>query len=220
MFPDLVQSARKQLAGSSVILDGEAVAVNPSTGEYYPFQITVQRKRKYRVAEMAKEFPLFLFVFDLLRLNGKDFTAQPYEVRRAALETLLRRKGRLRPVDRIVARTSGELQHFFDSQVDRGLEGIVAKRLDAPYEAGAEELRLDQTETDLRLLTQAAADLRNGREAVCLRIVGRDEHRADSQSRPSWPIRSPDRPYTHLRAGEGWSGPCLAISPLRWRHSG
>jgi DNA ligase-1 len=71
MFPDLVESARKQLAGSSVILDGEAVAVNPSTGEYYPFQVTVQRKRKYRAAEMAREFPLFLFVFDLLRLNGK-----------------------------------------------------------------------------------------------------------------------------------------------------
>jgi len=148
MFPDLVQSARKQLVGSSVILDGEAVALNPSTGEYYPFQVTVQRKRKYRVAEMAKEFPLFLFVFDLLRLNGKDYTALPYETRRKALETLLRRKGRLRPVDRIVARIPKELQRFFDNQVERGLEGIIAKRLDAPYEAGARNfnwIKLKQT---------------------------------------------------------------------------
>lgn len=148
MFPDLVESARKQLAGSSVILDGEAVAVNPSTGECYPFQITVQRKRKYRVAEMAREFPLFLFVFDLLRLNRKDYTPLPYAVRRAALETLLRRKGRLRPVDRIIAHTPGELQRFFDSQLERGLEGIVAKRLDAPYEAGARNfnwIKLKQT---------------------------------------------------------------------------
>ena len=146
MFPDLVESARKQLAGSSVILDGEAVAVNPSTGEYYPFQVTVQCK--YGVTEMAKEFPLFLFVFDLLRLNRRDYTAQPYEKRRAALETLLRRKGRLRPVDRILARTPGELQRYFDSQVERGLEGIIAKRLDAPYEAGARNfnwIKLKQT---------------------------------------------------------------------------
>lgn len=148
MFPDLVESARKQLAGSAVILDGEAVAVNPSTGEYYPFQVTVQRKRKYRVAEMAKEFPLLVFVFDLLRLNDKDYTALPYERRRATLEALLRRKGRLRPVDRILARTPGELQRFFDDQVERGLEGIIAKRLDAPYEAGARNfnwIKLKQT---------------------------------------------------------------------------
>jgi DNA ligase 1 len=148
MFPDLVESARKQLAGNRVILDGEAVAVNPSTGEFYPFQVTVQRKRKYRIAEMAREFPLLLFVFDLLRLNGKDYTDQPYEKRRLTLETLLRRKGRLRPVDRILARTPGQLQRFFDSQVARGLEGIIAKRLDAPYEAGARNfnwIKLKQT---------------------------------------------------------------------------
>src|ERR1019366_6092199 len=93
-------------------------------------------------------FPLFMFVFDLLRLNRRDYTAQPYEKRRAALETLLRRKGRLRPVDRILARTPGELQRYFDSQVERGLEGIIAKRLDAPYEAGARNfnwIKLKQT---------------------------------------------------------------------------
>jgi DNA ligase-1 len=39
-------------------------------------------------------------------------------------------------VDRILARTPSQLQLFLDSQVERGLEGIIAKRLDAPYEAG------------------------------------------------------------------------------------
>jgi DNA ligase-1 len=148
MFPDLVESARKQLAGSRAILDGEAVAVNRSTGEFCPFQVTVQRKRKYRVAEMAREFPLRLFAFDLLHLNGRDYTAQPYEKRRKALETLLRRRGRLTPVERIVARTPAQLQHFFDNQIERGLEGIIAKRLDAPYAAGARNfnwIKLKQT---------------------------------------------------------------------------
>jgi len=148
MFPDLVESARKQLAGTRAILDGEAVAVNPSTGEYYPFQVTVQRKRKYRVAEMAREFPLCLFAFDLLHLNGRDYIVQPYETRRAALETALRRRGSIRPVERIIARTPGQLQRFFDNQLERGLEGIIAKRLDAPYEAGARNfnwIKLKQT---------------------------------------------------------------------------
>jgi DNA ligase-1 len=40
-------------------------------------------------------------------------------------------------VDRVVTEDAAELQEFFDEQIERGLEGIVAKRLDARYEAGA-----------------------------------------------------------------------------------
>jgi DNA ligase-1 len=61
---------------------------------------------------------------------------------------LLRRKGRLRLVERIVAKTSEELKEFFDAQIDKGLEGVIAKRLDAPYEAGARNfnwIKLKQT---------------------------------------------------------------------------
>jgi len=137
MFPDLAASARKQLGAATVVLDGEAIAINESTGELFPFQVTVQRKRKHLVADMAKEFPLALFVFDVLYAGGKDYTRRPYEERRKALEKLLRREGQLHTVDRIVAKTPAELKDFFDAQVDKGLEGIVAKRLDAPYEAGA-----------------------------------------------------------------------------------
>lgn len=137
MFPDLSQSARRQLGASTLILDGEAIAMNESTGELFPFQVTVQRKRKHLVADMAREFPLALFVFDVLYAGGKDLTERPYEERRKALEKLLRRAGRLRPEDQIIAHTPVELKNFFDSQIEKGLEGIVAKRLDAPYEAGA-----------------------------------------------------------------------------------
>lgn len=137
MFPDLAASARKQLGAGTVILDGEAIAINESTGELFPFQVTVQRKRKHLVEDMAKEFPLALFLFDVLYAEGKDFTQHPYEDRRKALEKLLRREGRLRPVDRIIAKKAEELKAFFDAQIEKGLEGIVAKRLDASYEAGA-----------------------------------------------------------------------------------
>lgn len=148
MFPDLVASARRQLPVSTAILDGEAVAVNESTGDLLPFQVTVQRKRKHLVADMAKEFPLALFVFDVLYADGKDCTQRPYEQRRKTLEKLLRRKGRLRPVDRIVAKNPAELKSFFDAQVEKGLEGVIAKRLDAPYAAGARNfnwIKLKQT---------------------------------------------------------------------------
>lgn len=148
MFPDLVAAARKQLGSDSAILDGEAVAINDSTGEFYPFQITVQRKRKHAVAEMAREFPLVLFAFDLLYANGTDYTRQSYQDRRKVLERLLLKKGRIRVVERVIAKTPAQLQCFFDEQVERGLEGVVAKRLDASYKAGARNfnwIKLKQT---------------------------------------------------------------------------
>ncbi len=74
MFPDLVAAARKQLGSNDAIVDAEAVAINDSTGECYPFPTTVQRKRKHGVKEMAREFPLVLFAFDLLYAKGRDYT--------------------------------------------------------------------------------------------------------------------------------------------------
>lgn len=58
------------------------MAVNEQTGEFYPFQITIQRKRKYDVYEFAKEYPLKLFCFDLLYLEGEDYTVKPFIERR------------------------------------------------------------------------------------------------------------------------------------------
>jgi DNA ligase-1 len=40
-------------------------------------------------------------------------------------------------VERVVTEDASELQEFFDEQIERGLEGVVAKRLDSRYEAGA-----------------------------------------------------------------------------------
>ena len=78
MFPDLVAAVRKQIKTSNAIIEGEAVAINEATGEFYPFQITVKRKRKYDVEEMAREFPLALVTFDLLYAHGKNYSAETY----------------------------------------------------------------------------------------------------------------------------------------------
>jgi len=50
---------------------------------------------------------------------------------------VIRSNGRIRLVEQLVTGSAQELQRFFDQQVERGLEGIIAKRLDAPYAAGA-----------------------------------------------------------------------------------
>src|SRR5262245_10121536 len=149
MFPDISAAVAKSVRARSEIIEGEAVAVDEATGEFHPFQVTAQRKRKHKIDEMAREFPLVFVAFDLLYANGKDYIDQEYLKRRAALEKIVRRPGtarraksaraneRLRLVERVVTDDAFELQKFFDEQIELGLEGIVAKRLDARYEAGA-----------------------------------------------------------------------------------
>ncbi len=153
MFPDIAEAVAGSVRARNAIIEGEAVAINEATGEFHPFQVTAQRKRKYKIEEMARDFPLVFVAFDLLYAGGKDYIDQEYRTRRAALEKIVKQSapsesakssesaGRVRLpvrlVDRIVTDDASELQKFFDEQIERGLEGVVAKRLDARYEAGA-----------------------------------------------------------------------------------
>jgi DNA ligase-1 len=137
MFPEIIEGVRQQIPAREAIFEGEAVAINEETGELYPFQVTVQRKRKHGVAEMAREYPLVLYAFDLLYAEGTDYTGQPYLQRRQALERLILPGARLRLAEQIVTEDPKEIERFFEESIARGLEGIVAKKLDAPYQAGA-----------------------------------------------------------------------------------
>jgi DNA ligase-1 len=138
MFPDVARAAREEFSARSAIIDGEALAVNTETGEFHPFQVTVQRKRKHRVGEMAEEFPLVLVAFDLLYADGKDLTRRSYADRRAELGRRIKKGAtRLRLSEGEVVETPEQLQGFFDRGVEAGHEGVVAKRLDSGYEPGA-----------------------------------------------------------------------------------
>ncbi len=136
MFPDLVEGIFKQIKAESAILEGEAVAYNPDSGEYYPFQTTAQRKRKYDIEEMAVKFPLKLFAFDLLYLNGEDVTEKPYYLRRKLLEESIGNGDVIEPTPVVFTEDPQEIENLLYSLVEQGLEGVMAKRLDAPYKAG------------------------------------------------------------------------------------
>lgn len=136
MFPDLVEGILKQIPNKEIIIEGEAISYNPETGEFYPFQVTVQRKRKYNIFEMAELYPLQLFAFDLLYVDGEDVTSVPYLRRRKKLEEVLKEGDKIFITKNIITNDPKEIQVFFEECITEGLEGIVAKRLDAPYQAG------------------------------------------------------------------------------------
>ena len=136
MFPEIIEAALK-LPANQVILEGEAIASNEDTGELLPFQVTIQRKRKHGIEALSKEFPLRFFAFELLYLDGVDYTKKPYIERRNAIETLVRGNPVIEPAVMFETEDPREINAHFEEFVETGLEGIVAKRLDSPYTAGA-----------------------------------------------------------------------------------
>ncbi|HLD75632.1 MAG TPA: ATP-dependent DNA ligase, partial [Candidatus Norongarragalinales archaeon] len=137
MFPDIVEGVLSQFAAKSAIFEGEAIGYNEKTKEFVPFQETIQRKRKHNVLDFAKQIPLKLFCFDLLLCDGKDWTVEPYKHRRHELEKRLQKGTVLLPSECRLVSTPSELEALFDDFVGRGLEGLMAKDLSAPYVAGA-----------------------------------------------------------------------------------
>ncbi len=139
MFPDLVQAMRRQLKVKRAIIEGEAVVHNPETGEFLPFQVTMTRKRKTGIAEAVERYPLRLFAFDLLYLGRQSCLAWPQQRRSRQLSTLIRAAADapIAVTEAITTDRPDRLQAYFEELVHRGLEGVVAKRPDAGYQAGA-----------------------------------------------------------------------------------
>ena len=139
MFPEVTEATRRLRAGDA-IFEGEVLAYNPATEEFLPFQQTTRRRRKHGVGELAAELPLRLFVFDLLYVSGTDLTPLPYTERRKQLRNLLgetEERGVLAAAPAELVSEPEALERFFEQSISQGLEGIVAKKPDAPYQAGA-----------------------------------------------------------------------------------
>ena len=134
MFPDLIEKIRKTRCRNA-IFEGEALAVDEA-GNFLPFQQTIQRKRKHGIAEKGEDLPLVLVAFELLYLDGKDLTNEPFHKRRELLERIAAGSG-VEVSRTLVTDKEIDVQKFFEESVTAGLEGIVAKDLNAPYTAGA-----------------------------------------------------------------------------------
>lgn len=135
MFPELLKIGN-QLNGDDVILDAEAVGMDPTTGARLSFQDTITRKRKHGIEQAQKDIPLTFFVFDILYKDGKDLLSHDLLSRRKILEKTITRGTVLRLSPHIVTDNPEELRKFHDMQLQLGLEGVVVKKIDSPYEPG------------------------------------------------------------------------------------
>ena len=136
MFPDIIKGVLDQVKADSIILDSEALAYNPESEEFLPFQETTKRRRKYDIAEMAKSLPLKAFVFDIMYLNGKSLMDLSLESRIKNLELCIKGDEVLITQPGEITDSPDRIQELFDDSLSKGLEGLIVKRPDSKYEAG------------------------------------------------------------------------------------
>ncbi len=159
--PELVHAVRL-LPARRLVLDGELIALQ-ADGRPHPFQVTMRRfGRKLEVERARASVPLTPFFFDVLHADGIDLLDRPARERAEILAQLV--PGALVP--RIVTADPAQASAFLGEALARGHEGVMAKALDAPYEAGrrgAAWLKVKRPHTlDLVVL---AAEWGHGRRA-------------------------------------------------------
>ena len=130
--PEIVAAVRG-IAARELILDGEAIALR-ADGRPHPFPVTMSRFGSQQEDERKRaERPLSVFFFDCLYLNGASLFDHPTRERRDALQRALPPK---LVTPSITTGDASEAQHFYESALATGHEGVMAKSLEAPYEAG------------------------------------------------------------------------------------
>ncbi|TMD66531.1 MAG: ATP-dependent DNA ligase [Chloroflexi bacterium] len=136
MFAELTAAAR-DLKDQTLILDGEAIAYSKELEEYLPFQLTASRRRQHGIEQAALELPLVAFIFDILYRNGRDLTDLPYEERLALVDDVIAGSTVLLPAPIIKTDSVEVLTKTLLDNISQGLEGVVVKRPDSKYQAGA-----------------------------------------------------------------------------------
>jgi DNA ligase-1 len=137
MFPELIAGTLEQVRAERAILDAEALAYNATSEEFLPFQETTRRRRKHGIEALAEQLPLKAFVFDMLYKDGVSLLDTPLAERLKILEETIQ-------VDDTLMRTASHtvsdahtLMLLFDEAISKGLEGLVVKKQESRYEAGA-----------------------------------------------------------------------------------
>ena len=132
-FPELVEELRRALPDKCVV-DGEIVLIREGRLDFEALQQRIHPADS-RVKLLSRETPVALVAFDLLALGDRNIMRLPFEERRHKLSEEL--GGGSESV--FLTPSTADLEQakeWFSEFEGAGLDGIVAKRLDKPYEPG------------------------------------------------------------------------------------
>ena len=130
--PEIVEKVRG-FSAHALVLDGEAIAFDASERPL-PFQITMRRfGRKLNVEKLRAELPIRAFFFDCLRLEERSVADSPTRERFEALAAAVPASFQ---IPRLITSSEPAARAFYEAALAAGHEGLMAKSLDAVYEAG------------------------------------------------------------------------------------
>jgi len=132
-LPEVVQLVKDEVKAQQVILDGEVIAVGEEKSPLL-FQHVMRRfRRVHGIEEMTKQIPVELQLFDVIYLNGQSLIDSPYIERR---KKLAETAGRIHLTNQVITKDPNEAEQFLKEALNKGHEGLVAKKLDSPYTPG------------------------------------------------------------------------------------
>jgi DNA ligase 1 len=137
-FPDVVEIVKNYVKGKSFIIDSEVVGHDPKTKKTKPFEFISQRiKRKHEIDKLVKKLPVEVNVFDVMYYNGKSTIDMLFKKRRELIEKIVKtKKTKIRLSRQFVSGNEGKIIKFYKGALKIGEEGIMFKKLDAPYRPG------------------------------------------------------------------------------------
>ncbi len=138
-FPDIARSLKEHFKGEEAIIEGECVAVDAETGFMQSFQEVTHRRRKHGMDDAVKRYPVRIFMFDMLYVNGKDMTLLPYLERREAIKEWFDISDNIQMSNMKVVHSVEEAEEFFEDAIGARCEGMMAKSIadESIYRAGS-----------------------------------------------------------------------------------
>ena len=131
-YPE-VRELAPSLGSRRVVLDGEIVAFDDQgRPSFERLQARMHLASDSAVRRRMRDIPATYVIFDLLYLDGHSTIALSYEERRSLLERLKLE----RPAWRVPSYHRGEGSALLEATKHHGVEGVVAKKLDSPYQPG------------------------------------------------------------------------------------
>ena len=132
-YPEVHGIAEALTGAYQAIVDGEIVALDEKgVPSFQALQSRMHVQDDAKIRKLRRTTPVWFEAFDLLWADGQDLTRVPLRERQKRLSVALTPMGHIKRTEPFV----GEGKALFKAAQEQGLEGIVAKRLDAPYIEG------------------------------------------------------------------------------------
>ena len=136
-FPEVVQWLQK-LKAKTCVLDGEIIGIDKKSKTFLPFQQISQRiKRKHHIEKLVKDLPVVVRFFDLMEKDNTSYLDKHYEERWKALKQTVEQSDDVHLAEHKTISTEKDAEAFFKDALHKGNEGVMMKKLDAPYKPGA-----------------------------------------------------------------------------------